>query len=187
VDAARLLAGFDEVDRLVKLEGAAMELEPGTADLREAIRDTLQRLQAVLRGRSAGFVLKSRGEDFLVPLDRGEAMVLCWRLLATAAAALAPGDHARLVLVNTGEHIRLKIKAPRPLFAAKPPEAGENARQGAVNTGMFGPAFAFRLAQAEARAAGGELICKRNRVTLVVPALTASRGEPSAGAGRMGG
>jgi hypothetical protein len=52
---------------------------------------------------------------------------------------------------------------------------------------MFGPAFAFRLAQAEAKAAGGQLICKTNRVTLVIPALTASSGEPSAGMGRTGG
>lgn len=188
VDAAKLLAGFDEVDRLVKLEGQAMTLEPGTTDLRAAIEETVERLQPVLRSRNAEFSLKIKGErEFTVALDRSEALVLCWRLLATAAGALAPGDRVRLVLDTDGSLIRLKVKAPRPLFAQAQAQIGEVRRQRAVNAGMFGPVFAFRLAQAEARAAGGQLNCKINRVTLVVPALTATSGESSAGMGRIGG
>ncbi len=186
VDAAKLLAGFDEVDRLVKLEGGAMTLEPGTSDLRAAIEETVKRLQPVLRSRNAEFLLRVKGDgQFNVALERSEALVLCWRLLATAAGALAPGDQAQLVLSMEGSHIRLKVKAPRPLFAETNAQIGEVRRQRAVNAGMFGPAFAFRLAQAEASAAGGQLICKTNRVTLVVPALTASNGELSAGKGRI--
>jgi two-component system, OmpR family, sensor kinase len=148
----------------------------------------VERLQPVLRSRNAEFSLRVKGEDrFTVALDRSEALVLCWRLLATAAGALAPGDKTQLVLSMDGPLIRLKMKAPRSLFADTNAQIGEVRRQRAVNAGMFGPAFAFRLAEAEATAAGGQLICKTNRVTLVVPALTALEGEPSAGTGRIGG
>ena len=187
VDAAKLLAGFDEVDRLVKLEAQAMELEEGQADMRAAVSETVQRLQSVLRPRNAGFSLNVSGDNFTTALDRSEAMALCWRLLATAAAALGPGEEVDLVLTSDGKAIRLELDAPRSLTEDDTANKAEPQRQGAVNSGMFGAAFAFRLAQAEAHSAGGYLICKKNRVTLVVPALTANRGDPSAGTGRISG
>lgn len=186
VDSAKLLAGFDEVDRLVRLEGGAMELDQGEADLHAAIAATVERLQGVLRPRAAGFSLSVSGGPFVIPLDRGEAMSLCWRLLATAAAAMAPGEATDLLLSGDGETIRLELDAPRALTESGPADTARDGRQSAVKAGMFGPAFTFRLAQAEAKAAGGELICKINRVTLVLPALTAIAGDPSAGTGRMG-
>jgi len=187
VDSAKLLAGFDEVDRLVRLEGQAMELERGNADLRAAVLETVKRLQAVLRPRDAGFSLNVSGSDFITTLDRTEVMALCWRLLATAAGALGPGEEVDLVLTSDGSEIRLELDAPHALTEDDAPKPNDNARPRAVNSGMFGPAFAFRLAQAEAQSAGGYLICKENRVTLVVPALTAFRGARSAGSGRNSG
>ncbi|WP_340586517.1 histidine kinase dimerization/phospho-acceptor domain-containing protein [Erythrobacter alti] len=187
VDSAKLLAGFDEVDRLVKLEAQAMELEAGQADLRSAVSETVQRLQAVLRPRNAGFSLNVSGSDFITALDRSEVMALCWRLLATAAGALGPGEEADIVLTSDGIEIRLELEAPRALAEDGKADPSDKNRQGAVNAGMFGPFFAFRLAQAEAHAAGGFLICKTKRVILVLPALTAHRGTPSARTGRIGG
>ncbi|KLI63161.1 sensor histidine kinase [Aurantiacibacter marinus] len=186
VDSATLLAGFDEVDRLVQLEADTMELEPGTADLRAAVSETVQRLQAVLRPRHAGFSLNVSGGPFVTALSRSEALALCWRLLATAAGALAPGEEVDLVLTSDGSEIQLELAAPRSLTDGGMADPAESGRQRAVNAGMFGPAFAFRLAQAEAKSAGGYLNCKTNRVTLVVPALTVHDGEPSAGKGRIG-
>lgn len=187
VDSATLLAGFDEIDRLVQLEANTMELEPGNADLHAAVSETVQRLQAVLRPRNAGFNLNVSGGPFTTALDRSEALALCWRLLATAAGALAPGEEVDLVLTGDGEDIRLELGVPLSLSDGGNADSGENGRQRAVNAGMFGPAFAFRLAQAEAKAAGGYLNCKSNRVTLVVPALTALGGDSSAGMGRTRG
>ncbi len=187
VDSATLLAGFDEVDRLVKLETDAMELTAGNADFRAAVSDTVERLQAVLRPRNAGFSLTVSGGPFTSALDRSEALTLCWRLLATAAGALAPGEEVDLVLTGDGENIQLELEAPRSLTDGGMEDQGEIGRQRAVNAGMFGPAFAFRLAQAEAKAAGGYLNCKTNCVTLVVPALTALGGDSSAGMGRTSG
>src|SRR5690606_4544613 len=53
VDAARLMAGFDEIDRLAKLETGALQLEPGESDWREVVATILRRLDGVLRPRGA--------------------------------------------------------------------------------------------------------------------------------------
>ena len=187
VDAAKLLAAFDEVDRLVKLDTGAMELEEGEADLRVVVADTAQRLQGVLRPRNAGFALRVKGSPFLVGIDRKDAMALCWRILATAAGALGPGEEIALRLSGNEERVRLRLKVPQSLqnFGETTGKSGENGqRERAVSAGMFGPEFAFKLAQAEAEAAGGALKCKKDRVTLTLPALTATTGSHSAVSGR---
>ncbi|RIV87466.1 sensor histidine kinase [Aurantiacibacter zhengii] len=171
-DAAMLLAGFDEVDRLVKLESAAMQLEEGTCDLREALVTTVDRLDKVLRARNAGFRLEVSGSPFHVAMDRPDAMALCWRLLATAAGALTPGEEACLELSSDGETITLLLDVPESLRNAAPDTSREGQRRRAISAGMFGPRFTFRLAEAEARAIGGTLVCEQDRVSLQLPALT---------------
>ncbi|RJY08295.1 sensor histidine kinase [Aurantiacibacter aquimixticola] len=187
VDSAKLLAGFDEVDRLVKLENAVVALDEGRTDLRATITETTQRLQGVLRPRNAGFALDVSDGDFTVALDRGEALALCWRLLATAAGALAPGEQIALSLRSDGAKVELQMDVPRALAENGRPDTTSNARRRAVSAGIFGPSFSFRLAQAEARAAGGSLTCDDHRVTLVLPALTGSADDPSAETGRASG
>jgi two-component system OmpR family sensor kinase len=43
-----------------------------------------------------------------------------------------------------------------------------------VSAGVFGVGFALRLARAEARAAGGDLLRKADRLRLTLPGLTAT-------------
>ena len=172
VDAAKLLAGFDEVDRLVKLESRAMELEEGTSDFRAALADTVQRLEGVLRGRDAGFTLNVTGSHFEVALDRSEVMAMCWRLLATAASALTPGEKSQIDLSGDGTAIRLELDVPESLRSGAADTSREGQRRRAISAGMFGPGFAFRLAEAEANAAGGSLTCEGDRATLRLPSLT---------------
>ena len=185
VDAARLLAGFDEVDRLVKLESGAPVLEPGTSDFHAAVADTAQRLQGVLRPRGAAFQLEGSGGPFTVALDRSESLALAWRLLASAAGAMGPGETVPLRLDAKAGRIRLRMALPRAL-AERSVEDAHPARRSAVSAGIFGPDFAFRLARAEARAMGGKLKCKGDRITLVVPALTADEGGHSPGVHQAG-
>jgi signal transduction histidine kinase len=185
-DAATLLAGFDEVDRLVKLESKALELEEGSSDLRQALADTVERLDQVLRPRNAGFALKVSGSPFTVALDRSEAMVLCWRLLATAAGALGPGEEAQLELASDGQTITLQFDVPESLRNAPADTSRDGQRRRAISAGMFGPAFTFRLADAEARAAGGSLTCEDDRVSLRLPALTLADAVHSSGNGTGG-
>lgn len=171
VDAAKLLAGFDEVDRLVKLESCALELEEGQADFHAVLTETIRRLEGVLRPRNAGFALEVSGSPFTVAIAREEAMLLCWRLLATAAAALGPGETAQLDLSSDGEELRLKLDVPETLRNAGPDTSRDGQRRKVVSAGMFGPAFTFRLVEAEACAAGGSLDCAGNKVELRLPSV----------------
>ena len=92
VDAARLLAGFDEIDRLAQLEAGTFEREPGQSDLRDIVARIQRRLEGVLRQRSARIDLAASGSPFTVALAEPDALQLVWRLLATLAGSLAPGE-----------------------------------------------------------------------------------------------
>ena len=185
-DAATLLAGFDEVDRLVKLENGAMELDEGTSDFSEALVNTMERLERALRPRSAGFKLNVSGAPFHVALDRSEAMAICWRLLATAASALGPGEEVQLDLASDGHTIHLQLDFPESLRDAASDAARDSQRRRAISAGMYGPKFTFRLAEAEAHAAGGSLICDEDRVSLRLPALTLPDADHSSEDGTRG-
>ena len=186
VDAAKLLAGFEEIDRLAKLESGAMHLEQGNCDLRAALFDTVDRLQGVLKPRNAGFSLNVTGAPFTIGIERSEAMALCWRLLATAAGVLGPGEVSQLKLSSDGITIELGLAVPEALREAAPDTSREAARRSVVSAGMFGPRFTFRLVEAEARAAGGSLSCEGERVTLRLPALTSTGASHSTGSGAQG-
>ncbi len=177
VDAARLLAGFDEIDRLARLETGAAVLEPGRSQWDEAVTDILRRVEGVLRPRSARIELATHSESFAVGLSESDARQLAWRLLATLAGALAPGEVIDLVLTSDGTELTLVADLPAALlddgdlFAATAP-----AQQRALSAGMFGTGFTLRLARAEAAAAGGSLARVDDTLRLALPVLTASPG-----------
>ena len=173
VDAARLLAGFDEIDRLARLETGALPLSAGRSDLREVIVQLLRRLEGVLRPRSARIELAVRGGPFTLELDEPEVQQLIWRLLATLAGAMAPGEVITLTL--TGDGARASLTADLPiallddeddLFTATAP-----AQPRAISAGMFGSGFSLRLARAEAAAAGGALEQRDEQLHLDLPVL----------------
>ncbi|AKH41938.1 hypothetical protein FHS61_002530 [Altererythrobacter atlanticus] len=173
VDAARLLAGFDEIDRLARLESGAMEMAEGESDLRLAVTQTLRRLEGVLRPRNARLELTVTGEDFACRFDEPELQQFTWRLLATLSGALAPGEIVALRLTGEDGEIALQAELPAALadradlFAASPSPAA-----GSVSAGMFGAGFTLRLARAEAQAAGGSLERRGDALVLMLPTLT---------------
>ena len=175
VDAARLLAGFDEVDRLAKLESGAMELEPGEADMRAAVVQTIRRLENATSAREAGFDLSTSGSPFTVGIDQTEALGLVWRILASLAGALALGEKVEAVLHGDGVDVTLDLELPDSLAASDDVFAASTSRgrdASAMRAGTFGTDFALRLARAEARAAGGSLLCTDGRLTLALPCST---------------
>jgi signal transduction histidine kinase len=174
VDSARLLAGFDEIDRAVRLETGEIELSNQGSNMRLAIERTLQRLEGVTRPRSAKLRLLVSGEHFTARLGEEDTAQLTWRLLATLAGALAPGEIVELALRGSPETIELAMELPigltsvDDLFGAAAPGQAP-----AVTAGMFGSGFTLRLARAEAEDAGGTLAVVDEFLLLSLPALTA--------------
>ena len=173
MDAARLLAGFEDIERLARLESGVAELEEGESDFRMAIAQALNRLTGMLRGRSAGINLAASGDNFTVGLAPGDALAVCWRILANAAGALAPDEQITLAVSSDGEEIRLELELPASLHEPDAAARTGPAARVAVSAGMFGPQFAFRLAAAEARAIGGTLTFDTVQLFLTMPVLTA--------------
>lgn len=172
-DAAHILAGFEELDRLARLEIGTIVMEPGEADLGALARQTERQLAQVLGPRMAGIEL-SIDEDMLVrvPLDTEEAELLIWRFMATLGGGCEAGETLRAELETADGVAILSCDLPKQLLEtddiftaqAKPASA-------AINAGVFGAGFALRLARAEARASGGDVGRAGDRVLLTVPLL----------------
>lgn len=188
-DAARILAGFDELDRLARLETGALGIDQGEADIALLTKRIIDQLTPVLAAREAGIALALAPDaSMLAGCDSDDAEALLWRILASIAAACGAGEQlaARLSpVIHQGQpQARLECTLPADLarednlFAAtaRPPES-------AINAGLFGAGFAFRLARAEARAAGGALNREESKLVLTLPLLTLSGDLPSHQAG----
>jgi len=185
-DAARILAGFEELDRLARLETGATRIEPGETDLAALVRRTAAQLDPVLAPQGAGLALAFPDTaTLLIGLDPEDAEALVWRLLASLGAACGAGERIAVQLDPLigagGAMARLvcalpaRLAAEDNLFAATTRSA-----ESAINAGLFGTGFALRLARAEARAAGGAM--RRDGATLVLtlPLLTEIPALPSA-------
>ncbi|MEL7190041.1 MAG: histidine kinase dimerization/phospho-acceptor domain-containing protein [Pseudomonadota bacterium] len=172
-DAAHILAGFEELDRLAKLETGALEMETGNADLGNLARETAWQLSQVLNQRMAGVELADADDgEFIVALDKADAETLLWRFLATLAGGCGTGEVLKAHLSKRLHKIALTCDLPAQLakeddiFAAEVKPIGST-----INAGLFGAGFAMRLARAEASAAGGNLVRDNETVTLLLPWL----------------
>jgi len=173
VDAARLLAGFDEIDRLAKLESGAAELSEDGCNIRLIVEGTLRRLEGVTRPRGAHLRLLTSGEGFAVRLGEADAALLAWRVLASLAGSLAPGEVVELSLRATHRGAELHAELPIGLAGGEDLFAtGTRSEASSLSAGMFGTGFTLRLARAEAQAAGGSLVLQGETLVLSLPALT---------------
>lgn len=183
-DAARMLSAFEELERLAKLDSAAMELEPGETDLAAVLEATIAQLDGHTRQRGSGFELRIEDPPLRIGLDRLEVERIVWRLLATLAGVCTPGELLKARLRPRNGKIRLDIALPAAL-AARSDEDLFKASAGSIAqtlaAGVFGVGFALRLARAEATAAGGKLDRKADRLRLTLPSLTESNPDHSAG------
>ncbi|WP_165961119.1 histidine kinase dimerization/phospho-acceptor domain-containing protein [Qipengyuania sediminis] len=157
-DAARMLAGFAEIERLARLEAGTQELSEGASEFVAIARRQIAQLQTVLSPRvsriEASFALRSA----TVPLAADHAEMIAWRVLATLAAATAAGETMRVSLTGAERVVRLAIRLPAALAQAEDVFAADvHPPAHALGTGLLGAGFALRLARAEARAVGGDL------------------------------
>ena len=189
-DAARMLSAFEELERLARLESGAMELDPGETDLVSLTAATVAQLSAHATSRGSGFALRLDDAALTVGLARLELERIVWRLLATLAGTSAPGEQLKLRLRAKDGMARLDLTLPAALAAREDDalyETGAGAVPQVLAAGVFGVGFALRLARAEARAAGGDLQRKGDRLRLTLPGLTsASAGHTQSAVGESG-
>jgi hypothetical protein len=107
-------------------------------------------------------------------MEDADAQQLAWRLLATLAGALAPGEIVDLNLASDGRQVVMEVDLPVALIGNGDLfEAPSTGAPRAISAGMFGTAFTLRLARAEAEAAGGRLERRGDALRLALPVLTA--------------
>jgi signal transduction histidine kinase len=156
-------------------EYRALALDGGQADFAAIVTGLARQLDEVLQSRGAGFRIETDGTPCPVPLSLHEAEALGWRLLATITGATGANEDIALRLTCDTATVRLVCSIPAALRAQDDVFAAESrAGGGAVSAGMFGAGFALRLARAEARAAGGDLLSEGDTLVLTLPRLTAA-------------
>ncbi len=169
-DAARMLAGFEELDRLAKLEAGDMELAEGESDMAETLIATADQLSGMLRPRLSEFAFNNVEVPCVVAMAKQENDALVWRLMATLAGAVAAGEVIGVKLARTGTNASIDIDLPArflssdDIFSATMRDSNT-----ALSAGMFGAGFALRLARAEAREAGGDLVASEEQLRLTLP------------------
>jgi len=172
-DAARILSGFEELDRLARLETGAIEFDEGKTDLTELAHRTTKHLAQVLTPRMAG--IEFEGDETsaqVVAIDGEQAEGLLWRLLATLGGGCAAGELLCASISQDKGMACLTCDLPAQLLAEEDVFTAEVKPVGdAVNAGLFGAGFALRLARAEARAAGGSLVRDDETIVLQLPLL----------------
>lgn len=174
-DAARILAAFDELDRLVKLGAGAIALREGSCDLAAVTSRIVGQLEPWTSQRSSGFSVEADDGPLLVEMRGDEAERMLWRLLASLVGIALPGERLRLRLRRRDDRVRLTVRLPATLAARSDEEllsAVTEDRSQSVSAGMFGIGFALRLAMAEAHGAGGALSRRGDRLRLELPGLT---------------
>ena len=158
-DAARMLAGFAELERLARLEAGTQELPEGSADFVTVVRRQVAQLQTLLSPRVSRIEADLTPQEATVPLAPESAELLAWRFLGTLAASTAAGEKLTLALTAADDVLQLAVLLPSALAQSEDVFAGDvRAGGGALGTGLLGAGFALRLARAEARAAGGDLV-----------------------------
>lgn len=169
-DAAQMLAGFDELDRLARLDGGALALAEGTCDLAALVARIRDQLEGYTGPRHSGFVVTGETAGANVRIAQVEAERLLWRLLATFASLAAPGERLALTFDRRGPAVALEIDLPAALSALDDPlDAAPPGPAQAVSGSLFGTGFALRLATAEATAAGGSLAFAGDKALLLLP------------------
>ena len=195
-DSAAVLAGFEEIDRLVKFETGRGDEVAGRCDLSRVIERLLGQLGPALASRNVRLIFEGLGTgtgSAPVRMAAGEAERTLWRVLALLAAAALPGETLAVDLAPDGDGFALAADLPsalegqedRALFAVHP-----TADSSAGSLGFMGGGFALRLARAEVAACGGSLCREGAKLVLRLPGLTAladahsaAHAKPSASSG----
>lgn len=181
-DAARMLAGFAEIERLARLEAGTQELAEGASEFVAIARRQVAQLQTVLSPRVARIEASFALASATVLLAPESAELIAWRVLGTLAAATAAGETLRVTLTAAERVLRMAVPLPAAFARDRDVFAGDIHPPGnTLGAGLLGSGFALRLARAEARAAGGDLaLGDDGELVLTLPLESSKTGQEQA-------
>ena len=185
-DAARMLAGFDDVEQLAKFESQPRTIQPKLphevgpevhgSDLTALLAKLVGQLAPVIASREIKLACRLPEQSVWVSfapsaLERG-----IWRLFSVIAGAAAHGEQLTLGLDQDVRSARLALRLPAALAlregdALFAPESPSGAAAGGMT--MLGSGFALRLAAAEIRSGGGAFARINAQLMIDLPLLTA--------------
>lgn len=182
-ETAALLAGLEDVDRLIRLRLGSRPLDAGRTALDPLLAAMVDQVRPILQGRGAHLVADLGDARTIVPLAEPDLERMIWRLLSVVAVSAEAGERLALATSLDGRTIALSLTLPAALAALDDaafygaqagPDAGSE-----LAVGFLGRGFAMRLLTAEARAAGGSLLRKDGRLVLALPFADESFSEES--------
>ncbi|WP_333835708.1 histidine kinase dimerization/phospho-acceptor domain-containing protein [Novosphingobium sp.] len=182
-DAARMLAGFEDLERLARLEGGQgqpLAEQDAVTDLTAMVVRLIAQLEPVIGPREVRlrWIDGDGGTQAGPPAARLPVAVtaielehMIWRMLAVIGSAAAPGERLAIAL-HQGAAATARLDLPLPAALAARDDAAlfaaDSARSAATG-GMLGNGFALRLAAAEVRAMGGRLRRDGARLRIDLP------------------
>lgn len=190
-DAANMLAGFEEVERLVRLESHALDIDTAQADAAFVIAGLVEQVTPVLAARNVRLTVTMPSNPIQVAFAAEEIERSVWRVLSVIASSVAPGERLAIALEEHATMAILTITLPAALrqlddAALFAPDAGGNT--GPVSpSAMLGNGFALRLARAEVEGGHGMLHRDNDRFLLALPYLTAAHANHNRAASRADG
>lgn len=175
-DAAQMLAGFEEVERLVKLESQTLAIETGEADAAAIVTRLVEQVSPVLLARNVRLAVDLCPGPIAVRLAAEEVERSVWRVLSVIAASVAPGERLSIAFEAQPDLATLAITLPAALqrlddAALFAPDATGSAGSFAASA-MLGNGFTLRLARAELEAGSGMLKRDGSRLLVRLPYLT---------------
>ena len=141
------------------------------SDFVTVARRQVAQLQTVLSPRVSRIEAVWTLPSATVAMSPDNAEMIAWRFLGTLAAGTAAGETMMLTMSGSGPYLELAVKLPTAFAQASDVFAGDiHSAGGALPTGLLGAGFGLRLARAEARAIGGDLVRDGlNRMVLTLP------------------
>lgn len=172
-DAARTLAGFEELDRLAMLETDALDLTGGESDVAAVFARMVKHVAPSLNARGARLSYQGAETGASVALGKEDAERLAWRVVASLGSTMGPGETVTIHRLDDPGRLVLSCNLPvslgkrDSLFAAR-----MDGPSASLSPGPFGTGFALRLARAETRACEGDLVRTGDALVLSLPLLT---------------
>jgi K+-sensing histidine kinase KdpD len=116
-DAARMLAGFEDLERLARLETGAADMPAPQADtdLAALLARQIAQLDPVIGPREVRLRWNAPAAPLPVRAPAAELEHAVWRLLAVIASTAAPGERLAIALDTDGDQARLDLPLPATL------------------------------------------------------------------------